>query len=351
MASNYSQKAGLPPGTLTYLGVKPEHDIKISMIDYDESHLEMKVIEELNVLPKYHAKSTVSWINLDGVHNLDLITEIGKIFTIHPLMLEDIANTSHRPKLEEQDEHIFFTLKMLFYDDSSSELSSEQVSMVLGKNYLISFQEYEADIFDQVRERIRSGSGRIRGRGADYLVYALVDAVVDSYFEIIEKLEAQVDLLEDRIQFEPDKSDFHQIMKLKKEFANIKRYISPLREALGFFEKSESELIDVRTKYFFRDVFDHILLASDSLEASRDRLSIILDTFNSTIGNRMNQVMKTLTIISTIFIPLTFIAGLYGMNFHYMPELQWKWAYPAVLGLMGVILIGMIIYLKKRKWM
>jgi len=351
MASNYSQKAGLPPGTLTYLGEKPEHDIKISLINYDTTTLEMKTIQDIGELLSYSKKDSVSWIYLDGVHDIEVVGGVGELFNIHSLMLEDITNTGHRPKLEEQDEHIFFTLKMLFYDEDSMELSSEQVSMVLGKNYLISFQEYEVDIFDQVRERIKSGSGRIRRRSADFLVYALVDSVVDSYFEIIEKMEAQVDILEDRIQLEPDKSDFHQIMKLKKLFAGIRRYILPLREALGFFEKSESEHIDSRTKYFFRDVFDHILLASDALEANRDRLNNIMDTFNSNVSNRMSQVMKTLTIISTIFIPLTFIAGLYGMNFQYMPELQWRWAYPGVLGLMGFIFVGMIIYLKKRKWM
>lgn len=351
MCATFSSKAGLPPGTLTYVGTEYEHDIKISVIDYDENNYQTRTIEAIQDLQQFKIQPTVTWINLDGVHNPDLVHELGTIFDIHPLLMEDIVNTAHRPKLEEHDDKIFFTLKMLYGAEDSGSFKSEQVSIIFGENYVLSFQETSQDIFDQVRRRIETSKGRIRKRASDYLVYALVDAVVDSYFVFIDHIDEEVVKLEELVLDEPDKSDFGRILTLKKDLESLRRFITPLREALGFLEKSESALIDPRTRYFYRDVYDHILLVSDSIDSSRESLNNVMDTFNSTVSNRMNQVMKTLTIIATIFIPLTFIAGIYGMNFSYMPELAWKYGYFGALSFMAAISGGMIYYLKKSKWL
>lgn len=350
MKLKVSNTAGLPPGTLTYVGNDRDHEIKITVIDYDQDNYHIQTAQQTDELISYRDRPSITWINVDGVHDLDLIRKLGDIFDIHPLLLEDIVNTSHRPKLEEHDEQIYFTMKMLFDDPDASGLRSEQVSIIIGRNYVLSFQETSQDIFDQVRQRIETAKGRIRSRGSDYLVYTLVDAVVDSYFSFIEQVDNQLEELEDKVLAGPEQTDFQLILNLKKELEALRRFITPLREALGFMEKSESVLIDAGTRYFFRDVYDHILLVTDSIDSSRNSLNNIMDTFNSTISNHMNQVMKTLTIVGSIFIPLTFIAGIYGMNFAYMPELQWKWGYFGALGLMSAVVLGMIIYLKKNKW-
>ncbi|MCF7822624.1 MAG: magnesium/cobalt transporter CorA [Candidatus Marinimicrobia bacterium] len=351
MTPKYNKNLGMPPGTLTYIGALPGHDVNISVIDYNQENYQSVEIKNIQELQYYRDQPTITWINLDGIHNIEILRELGSLFDIHPLLLEDIVNTNHRPKLDEHDDQIFFTLKMLLEQRDSGSLNTEQVSIIIGKNYVISFQETPQDLFDQVRIRIKNSKGRIRMNGVDYLVYALVDAVVDSYFNTVDAIDEQVGLLEDRVLSDPSNADLESIQNLKKQLVTMRRIITPLREALGFLEKSESTLIDPRTRYYFRDVYDHILLVSDFIDASRDILNNVMDTFNSTVSNRMNQIMKVLTIIATIFIPLTFIAGVYGMNFTYMPELNWKWAYPAVLGVMFTVFVGMLVYFRKSKWL
>lgn len=348
---NLSKPTGLPPGTLIYVGNKKEHEIQIRVIDYNRNVFDEKIIPDIQDIGSFKKADTVSWINVDGVHDVDLIRKIGDIYELHPLLLEDIVNTAHRPKVEDHEEHLYFTFKMLTFDEETLTLGSEQVSFVLGQTYVISFQETPHDIFDPVRSRIKTAKGRIRGKKTDYLVYALIDAVVDSYFSFLETYDTYIDDLEDKVQSNPGQEDVALILRLKKQLLFLRRTITPLREAISFMQNTDSNLLDKSTNKYFRDVHDHLLHVIDSIESNRSLLDGLMDSFMSNMSNRMNQVMKILTIIATIFIPLTFIAGIYGMNFTHMPELGWKYSYPTLLGTMGFIFVGMLIYFKKSKWL
>lgn len=348
---NTSKPTGLPPGTLIYVGDKKEHDIRIRVIDYNRGLLDEKVITDIHEIGSFKKAETVSWINVDGVHDVDLIRRIGEEYGLHPLLLEDIVNTDHRPKVEDHENHLFFTFKMLTFDEETQSLGSEQVSIILGSSYVISFQETPHDIFNSVRGRIKTAKGRIRGKQTDYLVYALIDAVVDSYFSFLESYDAYIDGLEDKVQLNPTQEDVVLILRLKKQLLFLRRTITPLREAISFMQNTDSNLLDPGTIKYFSDVHDHLLYVIDSIESNRSLLDGLMDSFMSNMSNRMNQVMKILTIIATIFIPLTFIAGIYGMNFTHMPELAWKYSYPVLLASMGVIFVGMLIFFRKSKWL
>ena len=344
-----SSKVGLPPGSLVFVGQEKTEKVKITVIDYNLEAYEEVVIDDRSKIEAYLQKNTVTWINIDGVHDVELIEQVGKLFNLHPLLLEDILNTEHRPKVEEFDDAIFFTLKMLSYNNG--DIDAEQVSFVLGQSFVLSFQEREGDIFEPVRERLRNGKGRIRARKSDYLSFALVDVVVDNYFYIIEKLGEETEELEEEVIEDPEEKVLHRIQKMKRDLIMLRRSIYPLREAVNKLEKGENGLIEQSTLRFFRDVYDHIVHVIDMLESYRDINSGLKDMYLSSISNRMNQVMKVLTIIATIFIPLTFIAGVYGMNFEYMPELHWKYGYPLVWVIMIVVGISMVIYFWKKKWL
>ncbi len=348
---NLFKPHGLPPGTLIYVGNKKDHDIQIRVIDYNREMLDEKIIPDIKNIGSFKKADTVSWINVDGVHDIELIRHIGEIYELHPLLLEDIVNTAHRPKVEDHEKHLYFTFKMLTFNEETLTLGSEQVSIVLGPSYVISFQETPHDIFDPVRTRIETAKGRIRGKKTDYLVYALIDAVVDSYFSFLESFDTYIDKLENNIQFNSTQDDVALILRLKKQLLFLRRTIDPLREAISFMQNTDSKLLDPGTHKYFNDVHDHLLHVIDSIESNRSLLDGLMESFMSNMSNRMNQVMKVLTIIATIFIPLTFIAGIYGMNFTYMPELGWKYAYPSLLGAMGVIFIGMLIFFKRSKWL
>ena len=348
---NISKPHGLPPGTLVYVGDKKEHDIQLRVIDYNREVHDEKIISDIKDIGSFKKADTVSWINVDGVHDVDLIRKIGEVYELHPLLLEDIVNTAHRPKVEDHEKHLYFTFKMLTFDEKTMSLGSEQVSIVLGSTYVISFQETPHDIFDPVRARIKAAKGRIRGKQTDYLVYALIDAVVDSYFSFLESYDAYIDGLEEKILVNPNQEDVALILRLKKQLLFLRRTITPLREAISFIQNTDSTLLNPGTIKYFSDVHDHLLYVIDSIESNRSLLDGLMESFMSNMSNRMNEVMKVLTIIATIFIPLTFFAGIYGMNFTYMPELGWRYAYPTLLGLMGVIFVWMLIFFKKRKWL
>ncbi len=346
-----SKKVGLPPGTLVHIGERKKERTTITILDYDEQHLQEQEIKTVDQCLAFKDKPTVTWINVDGLHQVEILEKLGDSFGLHPLVLEDILNTDQRPKMEDFGDYIFIVLKMFYYDDNSNEIVTEQISLILGANFVISFQEREGDIFDPIRERIRSERGRIRKMGADYLAYTLVDATVDNYFIILEKLGEQIEDLEEELVSNPTPETLQTIHNLKREMIFLRKSVWPLREVIGGLERGESSLIRESTGIYLRDVYDHTIQVIDAVETSRDMLSGMLDIYLSSISNRMNEVMKVLTIIATIFIPLTLIAGIYGMNFRYMPELDWPWAYPMVWLVMIVIGGLMLIYFRRKRWL
>ena len=344
-------KIGLPPGTPVYVGDRGDEEVKISLLDYDESQFQEREIKNVEESYPFKETSAVTWINVDGIHNVENIEKIGRHFGVHSLVQEDIVHTEQRPKMEEFEDHIFVVLKMISYNEEDTKTVAEQVSFILGPKYVISFQERQGDIFDSIRERIRNFKGRIRKMGADYLAYTLLDAIVDHYFLVLEKFGERVEELENELVSNPRPEDLQEIHRLKREMIYLRRSVWPLREVINNLEKVESSLIKDSTQIYLRDVYDHTIQIIDTVETYRDMLSGMHDTYLSSVSNRMNEVMKVLTIIATIFIPLTFIAGVYGMNFQFMPELSWKWAYFVVWGIMIVVVLGMVFFFRRRKWL
>ena len=345
------KKIGLSPGTLIHIGDKKVGEIKMSLMNYDQGQLIEKELTSIEDAFPYKDTPPVTWINVDGLHDVDIIDRIGRHFDIHPLTLEDIVNTGHRPKAEDFEDYDYIVLKMLTYDEDQSHIKAEQVSLILGPHYLISFQETEGDVFNFVRERIRKAKGRIRKSGCDYLAYALIDAIVDHYFLVLEKLGEKIELLEVDLLDDTQTENLQSIHHLKREIIFFRKQVWPIREILSTLMKEEAALIQETTQIFIRDLYDHTIQVMDTIESFRDVLSGLQDLYLSTVSNRMNEVMKVLTIMATIFIPLTFIAGIYGMNFEFMPELKWPWAYPALWTLLITIFVFMIFWFKKKKWL
>ncbi|MBU2541781.1 MAG: magnesium/cobalt transporter CorA [Candidatus Omnitrophica bacterium] len=346
-----SKAAGLAPGTLVHIGDKREGEVKITVIDYSETQFQEKVAKEAQECFSFKDTPTVTWINIDGIHRIDVIEKIGECFQLHPLTLEDIVNTGQRPKLEDFDNYIFIVLKMLYVDEKDKDIRAEQVSLIVGTNFVISFQEKEGDCFNQIRERIRHAKGRIRKMGADYLAYSLLDAVVDGYYAILERIGENIESMEGRALTNPVPKTLQAIHDLKSDVIFLRKSIFPLREVVNRLERTESKLIKKQTGVFLRDVYDHAIQVIDVIETFRDMSSSMLDIYLSSVSNKMNEVMKVLTIIATIFIPITFIAGVYGMNFQYMPELSWRWGYFGVLAVMFLSGAYMLIYFKRKKWL
>jgi len=344
-------KSGLPPGTPVFVGERKQDVARIDIMNYSADHLEE--VREASLADCARAKDSagVSWINVVGIHDIDLTQGLASLFGLHPLTTEDLANTSQRPKAEEFDHYLFFVLKMLDYAEETRVIEQENVSVILGAGYILSFQEKEGDVLDPVRERIRSGKGQIRRRGADYLAYAIMDGVVDEYFVSLEKLGDYIEDLDDEILIEPDPSHMREIHRLKRVIVYLRKAVWPLREEIATMEKRGAHLIQPETRLFLRDLYDHTIQVIDMVETYRDIIGSMHDTYLSSNSNRMNEVMKVLTIIGTIFIPLTFIAGVYGMNFQYMPELKWHWGYYGLLGLMALIALVMLVLFKRRRWL
>lgn len=344
------KKAGAPPGTLVHIGEKKAESVRITYIDYDEQSFQEKQVTDIKECFPFKETPTVTWINIDGIHDVDIIEKIGKHFGLHPLILEDILHTTQRPKFEDYDSHLFIVLRMLMSASEKQLVQSEQVSMVVGRNFVISFQESIGDVFEPIRDRLRNSKGRIRKMGSDYLAYALLDAVVDGYFSVLETIGDTIESMEERLAKDPTEEILRQIHSLKREMIFLRKSIWPLRELISNLQRSESDLIAQSTDVFLRDVYDHTIQVIDTVESFRDIVSGMLDLYLSSISNKMNAVMKVLTIIATIFIPLTFVAGIYGMNFEYMPELKWRWSYALVWLVMIVIALGMIKYFRKKNW-
>ena len=345
------EKVGLPPGTLVHVGEKKTEKVKITIIDYDVKNYQEKEVERIEECFLFKDKPTVTWINIDGLQEINIVEKIGAHFGIHPLILEDILHTGQRPKGEDLGDYLFIVLKMIYHDENEDEIIGEQVSLILGQNYVISFQEREGDIFNPIRERIRNSKGRIRKGGADYLAYALVDAVVDHYFVILEKLGERIESLEEELVTNPTPETLQIIHKLKRNLIFLRKSVWPLREVINALERGESPLITNSTGIYLRDVYDHTIQVIDTIETFRDMVSGMLDIYLSSVSNRMNEVMKVLTIMATIFIPLTFIAGIYGMNFKFMPELEWHWGYPTALIVMLGVVGFMVMYFRRKRWL
>lgn len=345
-----SRKTGLSPGSLVHIGSQYREKSKINIVCYNETFFEEKEISSMKDFHREKDEKVITWINIDGLQDIKLFEDIGEIFSLHPLILEDILNTDQRPKTEDYGDYIYLVLKN-FYGSKGGDLLSDQVSILLGKDFVLSFQERESDLEDFLREKIRKNKGRIRKEGADYLAHAVVDNVVDNYFVVLENMEDRIEDLEDELLKKPTQATLHDLHMFKRELIMLGKTLWPLREAISSIERSDSPLINKNTLVYFKDIYDHTIAIIDTVETFKDMLSSMLDIYLSTVSNRLNEVMKVLTIIATIFMPLTFMAGVYGMNFKYMPELEWRWGYFGVLGAMLVVALLMIRYFKKKKWL
>ena len=342
----------LPPGTMAYKGKKTSLKTVIDIINYSNQTFTKLDCNDVEDGFHFEGNEQVTWININGLNNIEDIEKLGTHYNLHPLTLEDIVNTSQRPKLEEFQNYIFIVFKMLYFKDND-DLQYEHLSMVVGPDYVLTFQESDGDVFDDLRERIAAAKGRIRAQGADYLMYAILDAIVDNYFTVIEAIGDKIEDLEASI-FETQNDDSttpSQIQQLKQEVLKIRRSIFPLREVINRLEKSDNLIINEKSQSYIRDLYDHIIQVNESIDLYREMVWSLMDMYMTIISNKMNEVMKVLTIIATIFIPLTFIAGLYGMNFSYIPELQYRHGYFVLLGVMFALFILMLIYFRRKKWL
>jgi magnesium transporter len=345
-----SKKIGLPPGAPVHIGEKKVEKVEIELYDFDPEGYSTKSVQKINeILPLRDSKS-VSWINIVGLHDVDSINEICTPFNIHSLVIEDIVNTDHRPKVEITDDYIFIAAKMIYLDKKDDKIIIEHISIILGENYVLTFQERKEDIFESIRQRIRNEKSRLRKSGADYLAYTLLDVLIDTYFLVLEKLNDRIEVVENDLVNNPDRAFVSEIQYLKREMIFLRKSTWPLREILSTLTRDENPFFLVSTMPFLRDLYDHIIQIIDTVETMRDMVSGLLDIYLSSISNKTNEVMRVLTIIATIFIPLTFIAGIYGMNFEFMPELKWHYAYPVFWGIILILFLGMLLYFKRKKW-
>tara|TARA_R100001369_G_scaffold92564_3_gene138385 strand:- start:3998 stop:5089 length:1092 start_codon:yes stop_codon:yes gene_type:complete len=339
------------PGTVTYTGKKENIATKVEIIDYSKDHYKREDSGNIEDAFGFETSEHITWININGLNNTKEIERLGEYYNLHPLIQEDIVTTNQRPKMDEYEEYLFIVFKMLHYSDDG-EFFNEHVSMVVGKDYVTTFQEADGDVWDGLRDRIENAKGRVRNKGADYLMFALLDAVVDNYFSVIETLSAKIEYIEDQLFEDKVEEDITQdIQVLKKEILRIRRAVVPLREVINRLEKTDTALIEVRTQNYIRDLYDHIIQVSESVDIYREMIWGLMDMYMTTISNKMNEVMKVLTIMASIFIPLTFMAGIYGMNFEHMPELHLRYGYYYLWGAMILVFFGLLWYFKRKKWL
>ena len=344
-----SRKAGLPPGTLVHIGEKKSEHVTVQSFNYSGARCDEQQNVSLDALAP-PADESVTWINVGGVHKLDVLEAFGKQFSLHPLLLEDLANTDQRPKLDDYETYLFLVMKMLLVSDRQ-EIIVEQVSLVLGRNFVLSFQENGTDVFKPVRDRLRGGKGRLRQSGADYLLHALVDAIVDQYFAVLEMLGEKIEAVQQTVVADPKPETLKEIHALKRQLLFLRRAVWPLRDVMNNLSRSDCPFLQQPTKVFFRDVYDHVVQIVDTLETLREMVSASLDIYLSSVSYRLNAVMRVLTVITTIFMPLSFIASIYGMNFEHMPELKSQWGYPAVLAVMALVGAGMLFAFRNKRWL
>ena len=347
-----SKKSGLPPGTVVHTGTQKVERVRVSVFDFDEEKcVELKDVGDVEALFPMRDKPTVTWVNIDGLHDTGLIERIGSHYGFHPLVLEDIVQVGQRPKLEEYEDYLYIVFYQLEWQGDEAMVTEEQVSLIVGKNYVFSFQERPGDDFEMVRERLRSAKGKARQRGADYLAYQLIDATVDNYFTILDRLGLITEHVEIELLENPTHDTMHRLQQIKRELLVVRRSIWPLRDVLAGLLRTESELISEGTIVYLRDVHDHAVRVVEAVEALRDVVGGMVELYLAQVGLRTNEVMKMLTMIASIFIPLTFIVGVYGMNFDFMPELRWRWGYPGVWAGMIAVAGGILLWFRKKRWL
>lgn len=343
-------KTGLPPGTLMHVGERKEDAVIITRFDYGPDGIHETAPATIEACLAMKTASPVTWINVEGLHQVDVIEKIGLFYSLDPLSQEDVLTTMQRPKAEDNGDYILIIVKMLFLEQDSHRVRTEQVSIILGNGYVVSFQESREDVFGAVRKRLKGGKGRIRKMGADYLAYALLDTLVDNYFVLLERFGERIEALEDELEEKPDRKTLQAIHELRRENIFLRKSIWPLRELVSALDRSESELLSGELDRYLRDLYDHTIQIIEIVETNQDLITGMLDLYLSSVSNRMNEVMKVLTMFASIFIPLTFIAGIYGMNFKFMPELTWRWSYPLVWLFMVSGALGMLFFFKRRGW-
>ena len=346
-----AKKAGAAPGQMMHLGAPQTGPVQINQIQYNSDQFDEHVISSSASFATIPQKEYVTWLDVSGVHDLNLVESFGKAFDIHPLIQEDIVHTGHRPKIEVHENFVFIVIRMLLFDIQNKDILSEQISIILGENYLLTFQERPGDVFEPIRQRLRSGKYRISGKGVDYLLYSLLDAVVDNYFLVLEKIGQRLERIEDKLLHTPSTETLEKIYQLKKDLVFLRKVVWPLREVINSLSRNETSYIAEKIAVYFHDIYDHVVQVIETIETFRDMLSGMRDTYLSNVSNRMNEIMKVLTIISTIFIPLSFLAGIYGMNFVNIPELKWAWGYPALWGVMLSIVVVLLWVFKRNKWL
>jgi len=348
-----SANLGTSPGTLTYVGEEVKFDTKIYWTEYNLENYKVHVFPKLLDFQLKLAPDKTYWLNVDGIHEPKVIEKVGEVFGLHPLVMEDIVNSQQKPKFEYyDDDQLFITFKMIEYNPYTQEIEVEHVSFILGENFLISFQEERSkEIFEPISARLKASAGKTRKNGADYLLYALMDLVVDNYFLILEQISENIERLEDSIINTSKQKSMTEMYSLKRELMLMRKVIFPLREMISNLIREEAPLISPNTVLYLRDVHDHVSQVIESIASYRELVASLMDLYLSQAGNRMNNVMKVLTIISVIFMPLTFIAGIYGMNFDNIPELHWHNGYYFVWGCMILLVLGMLFYFKKKDWL
>lgn len=349
--ASMASKASLPPGSLVYVGRPEQEPTKITAVDYDPQTVHEYDQAGNDDLAGLLESPATTWVRVSGVHDVAAVEQVGKLFGLHPLTMEDIVNTGIRPKVEEYDHYLFFTLKALSFNQAQTALELSQISLVLGKSHVLEFRQGQGDPFRSVMDRIKAGRVRIRKKGADYLTYALIDVVVDSYFGLIDAISDELEGLEEDVLSRPGRTTLTKLHLLKRVATKLRHQVWPLREAVAPLARGDSELAGEDTAPYWRDLYDHLVQILDMVESLRENLSSLVDIYLNTTSHRMNEIMKVLTIIATIFIPLTFLAGVYGMNFKHMPELELKWAYPTLIGVMVVVALVMLVYFWRRKWL
>ncbi len=347
-----SDKSGLPPGSLVHIGEIHDTKCKITVTQYNADKLLQHDITSIAELKQLHDSTLITWVNIDGLSDINIVKSIGQELNIHSLVLEDILSTHQRPKLEEYEDYLYLVVKNISVDCKINfNLQYEQISILLLANIVVTFQEKTDDTFNAIHNRLQNQNGRLRRSSSDYLAYVILDTIVDEYFVVEDSLDEIIDPMEDNILSNPTTEMLQVIQQVRRELITMKRNISPLRELLTKIQRADSTLLQEKTLPYYDDVYDHVLRVSESLESYRERITAMQDIYLSSVSNKMNETMRVLTIFASIFIPLTFIAGIYGMNFEYMPELKWRWAYPGLWVIFIIISIGLLIYFKKKKWL
>lgn len=345
-----SDKRGLGPGSLVHVGDIHQSTTKMTVVDYSKDHFEQHPLASMEAIAEYRNRDSITWVIIEGLADATVIQSIGEQFAIHPLVLEDILNTHQRPKLEEHEDYLYVVLKSLMTDGDGFSLVYEQVSFLVLKGFIITFKEKADTLLDPVLQRLQNSRGRIRSNDADYLIYAILDTIVDQFFDLVDQLEETLTALEDEVFTNPTPVALGKIHEVKREIIKMRRYISPIRDLTAGLLRSDSDLIDVSTHIYLRDVHDHVMRIMESLETNREIISSLIDIYISSVSSKMNEIMKVLTVFASIFIPLTFITGIYGMNFESMPELKVAWGYPGVWLIFVTIGLGLFLYFKKKGW-